>query len=138
MSSRLGILGGMFDPVHNGHVAAARFAINILNLDALKMVPCHIPNHRASQQLSARHRLEMLELALRSESCIETDDCEIKRGGVSYAVDTVRELAAKGAWDHVVFVMGIDAFNGLPNWHEWRSLLESCHLLVLGQKCQAG
>ena len=137
MSSRLGILGGMFDPVHNGHVAAARYAVETLGLDQLKMVPCHIPNHREHLQLSAEHRLAMLDLALSRETDISVDDCEIRRGGVSYAVDTVAELRTAGDWEHVVFVMGVDALNGLPRWHNWQELLRLCHLLVLSRQDQA-
>lgn len=136
MSSRLGILGGMFDPVHNGHVAAARFAVESLSLDLLKMVPCHIPNHREQLQLSAQHRLKMLDLALRFENKLAVDDCEIRRGGVSYAVDTVADMRANGNWDQIVFVLGVDAFNGLPQWHEWQTLLQTCHLFVLGRQNQ--
>jgi nicotinate-nucleotide adenylyltransferase len=137
MSSRLGILGGMFDPVHNGHVAAARFAVESLDLDLLKMVPCHIPNHREQRQLSAQHRLKMLDLALRGESKIAVDDCEIRRGGVSYAVETVAEMRASGNWDQIVFVLGADALNGLPQWHKWMALLQTCHLFVLGRQNQS-
>ena len=134
MSSRLGILGGMFDPVHNGHVAAALSAVESMDLDLLKMVPCHIPNHREQHQLSAQHRLKMLRLALRREIKLAVDDCEILRGGVSYAVDTVAEMRAGGNWDQIVFVLGADALNGLPQWHEWRALLQACHLFVLGRQ----
>lgn len=137
MSSRLGILGGMFDPVHNGHVAAARFAVESLDLDLLKMVPCHIPNHREQRQLIAQHRLKMLDLALLSENKLAVDDCEIRRGGVSYAIDTVAEIRAGGNWNQIVFVLGADALNGLPQWHEWRALLQACHLFVLGRQSQS-
>jgi len=137
MSSRLGIFGGMFDPVHKGHVAAARFAVESLDLDLLKMVPCHKPNHREQRQLSAQHRLKMLDLALHSENKLAVDDCEIRRGGVSYAVDTVAEMRAGGNWDQIVFVLGADALNGLPQWHEWRALLQACHLFVLGRQSQS-
>ena len=136
MSSRLGILGGMFDPVHHGHLAAARFAVESLHLDLLKMVPCHIPNHREQRQLCAQHRLKMLNLALRSEKKLTVDDCEIRRGGVSYAVDTVAEMRAGGDWNQIVFVLGADALNGLPQWYEWRALLQACHLFVLGRQSQ--
>ena len=137
MTSRLGIFGGMFDPVHKGHVAAARFAVESLDLDLLKMVPCHKPNHREQRQLSAQHRLKMLDLALHSENKLAVDDCEIRRGGVSYAVDTVAEMRAGGNWDQIVFVLGADALNGLPQWHEWRTLLQACHLFVLGRQSQS-
>ena len=136
MKSRLGIFGGMFDPVHHGHIQAARFALETLSLDALKMIPCNEPNHKDSLSASAMHRMAMLELALRDESSITPDDCEIRRGGISYASDTVGAFAEAGCWQHRIFVMGMDAFNGLLGWHDWQSFLESCHILVLGRSGQ--
>jgi nicotinate-nucleotide adenylyltransferase len=79
----------------------------------------------------------MLDLALHSENKLAVDDCEIRRGGVSYAVDTVAEMRAGGNWDQIVFVLGADALNGLPQWHEWRALLQACHLFVLGRQSQS-
>lgn len=136
MKSRLGIFGGMFDPVHQGHIQAARFAMETLGLDALKMIPCNVPNHKDSLSASAMHRMAMLEMALRDEPLITPDDCEIRRGGISYAVDTVRAFAAAGCWQHRIFIMGMDAFNGLLCWHDWQGFLESCHILVLGRSGQ--
>ena len=92
MSRRLGILGGMFDPVHNGHIAAARHASQLLGLEQVVLVPCHVPNHREPNQLDSSHRLQMLKLAVSDDSTLRVDDREIRRGGVSYAVDTVREF----------------------------------------------
>ena len=136
MKSRLGIFGGMFDPVHKGHIQAARFALETLDLDAVKMIPCNVPNHKDSLSASATHRMEMLELALRDEPLITPDDCEIRRGGISFASDTVSAFAEAGSWQHLIFVMGMDAFNGLPGWHDWQGFLEFCHILVLGRSGQ--
>ena len=59
MKSRLGVFGGMFDPVHNGHLEAARFALQKLRLDQLRMIPFHLPNHRQSASIEPMHRLNM-------------------------------------------------------------------------------
>ena len=136
MKSRLGIFGGAFDPVHQGHIQAARFALETLDLDAVQMIPCNVPNHKESLSASAMHRMAMLELALRDEPSITLDDCEIRRGGISYASDTVSAFAESGYWQHRIFVMGMDAFNGLPGWHNWQGFLDSCHILVLGRSGQ--
>lgn len=136
MKSRLGIFGGAFDPVHQGHIQAARFALETLDLDAVQMIPCNVPNHKESLSASAVHRMEMLKLALRDEPSITPDDCEIRRGGISYASDTVSAFKESGCWQHRIFLMGMDAFNCLPSWHDWQGFLDSCHILVLGRSGQ--
>ena len=90
MKSRLGVLGGMFDPIHNGHVEAARFACQLLSLDLVKMIPCHIPNHRDSAVSNTTHRLNMLRLAIGSDGRLEPDDIELRKNRVSYSVETMR------------------------------------------------
>ena len=143
MSSRLGVLGGMFDPVHNGHIEAACFACNSLALDRVKLIPCYRPNHRGPATASPAQRLAMLELATASCPALEVDAVEVERAGISYTVDTVsalresvsRESASgkTGHAGHIVFILGMDAFNGLPSWHRWQDLLALCHLLVLAR-----
>lgn len=131
MSSPLAVLGGMFDPVHNGHIEAARFAIDKLAVNRLKMVPCKKPNHKQAATADARHRLAMLQLAVAVDDKIEVDPIEIRRAGVSYALDTLLEL--KKSEDTLVFVLGIDSFNTLPQWHRWSELTSLCHFLVLAR-----
>ena len=138
MSSRLGVLGGMFDPVHNGHIEAACFACNSLALDRVKLIPCCRPSHRGPATASPAQRLAMLELATASCPALEVDAVEVERAGISYTVDTVsalRESASgkTGHAGHIVFILGMDAFNGLPSWHRWQDLLALCHLLVLAR-----
>ena len=131
MSSPLVVLGGMFDPVHKGHVNAALFALECLSLQRLKMIPCHLPYHKAVPDTQAEHRLAMLELATASYPQIEVDPIELQRDRVSYTVDTLTEL--KKHHDVLVFVLGVDSFNSLPEWHEWQKILELSHLLVLSR-----
>lgn len=133
MTSRLGVYGGMFDPVHNGHIDAARFAVSLLNLDRLLLIPCATPNHRDPATASAEHRLRMLALAIADYRKLAADAREIEREGISYAVDTLAELRDEGDYQELVFVMGLDAFNTLPQWHQWQRILELCHVLVLNR-----
>lgn len=137
MTSRLGVYGGMFDPVHNGHIDAARFAVSLLNLDRLLLVPCANPNHRDPATASSEHRLRMLALAIADFRKLAVDSREIERGGVSYAVDTLAALQAEGAAAGepciLVFILGLDAFNTLPHWHQWQRIFELAHLLVLNR-----
>ena len=131
MNSPLAVLGGLFDPVHKGHVSAAQFALEFLSLQKLKMIPCHLPNHKAVPNTQAEHRLAMLELAVASYPLIEVDPIELQRNQVSYTVDTLSELKARHSM--LVFVLGVDSFNSLPDWHDWRKILNLSHLLVLSR-----
>ena len=116
MSAPLVVLGGLFDPVHKGHVSAAQFALEFLSLPRIKMIPCHLPNHKAVPNTQGEHRLAMLTLATASYPKIEVDPIELQRDRVSYTVDTLTEL--KKRHSVLVFVLGVDSFNSLPLWHE--------------------
>jgi nicotinate-nucleotide adenylyltransferase len=129
MSSPLAVLGGLFDPVHKGHVSAALFALEFLSVQRLKMIPCHLPNHKVVPATQSEHRLAMLKLATASYPQIEIDQIELERDQVSYSVDTLTEL--KKRHSVLVFVLGVDSFNSLPQWHDWQKILELSHLLVL-------
>lgn len=131
MSSPLAVLGGLFDPVHRGHVSAAQFALDFLSVQRLKMIPCHVPNHKVEPGARAEHRLAMLELAVAAYPNIEVDPIELQRERISYSVDTLTELKEKHST--LVFVLGVDSFNSLPQWHEWQKILELTHLLVLSR-----
>lgn len=131
MSSPLVVLGGLFDPVHNGHVNAARFAVEFLSVQRVKMIPCYVPNHKAMPDTQAEHRLAMLNLATASYPEIEVDPIELQRDSVSYTVDTLIELKKRHSM--LVFVLGMDSFNSLPRWHEWQKILDLSHLLVLAR-----
>lgn len=128
---RIGVMGGMFDPVHLGHLEAANAAIETLELDELRMVPCYLPNHRDSAQASANERLAMLRLATRDYRRVVIDDRECQREGVSYTVDTLASIAQESPGAMLVLVMGVDAFAKLPTWHRWQAIFMMAHILVL-------
>lgn len=131
MRMRLGIMGGMFDPVHNAHIAAARFAVEQLNLNELHLVPCHVPNHRAQAVSAPGHRVAMLELAIKSEPGMMVNPLEIERDQTSYSVDTLRAIHQAYPAARLVFILGMDAFNSFTQWHQWENILELCHLFVI-------
>ncbi len=130
---RIGVMGGMFDPVHLGHLEAANLAIETLGLDELRMVPCHVPNHRSGAHASAEDRLAMLRLASADYHRIVIDDRECMRDGVSYTVDTLASIAQENPDAILVLVLGIDAFAKLPTWHRWQALFMMAHILVLAR-----
>ncbi|MFK7865761.1 MAG: nicotinate-nucleotide adenylyltransferase [Pseudohongiellaceae bacterium] len=133
MRYRLGVFGGMFDPVHEGHYKAALFALDELSLDKLKLVPCHVPNHRQVAIASPEQRVRMLGLATQWQSKLEVDTIELDRTGVSYMVETLTQLADSHSDASIVLVLGLDSFNSLPSWHRFSDMSEKCHLLVLSR-----
>ena len=135
--TRIGVMGGMFDPVHSGHLQAALTALRLLELDQLRLVPCHVPNHRGPAKASSTERLEMLQLAVADEPRLLVDPREMERDGVSYTVDTLTSLRNDFPGATLVLVLGWDAFAGLPSWHRWRELLTLAHMLVISRPAAA-
>ena len=133
MSERVGVFGGMFDPVHDGHMAIARHALELLRLDRLLLVPCNLPNHREAPVCGAGRRIDMLRLAAAGEAHIEVDPIEIDQGGVSYTARTLERLRDRLPQATLVLVLGLDAFLGLPGWRDPRRLFELAHILVIAR-----
>ena len=133
MTSRIGVYGGMFDPVHAGHIRAAVYAAELLELDQVLLIPCATPNHRDPASTSAEQRVSMLRLAIQGRPRLKVDCREIERPGVSYTVDTLQSLHDERVGEQLVFILGLDSFNTLPHWHQWQRLFELAHLLVLNR-----
>jgi nicotinate-nucleotide adenylyltransferase len=135
---RLGVMGGMFDPVHDGHLAAARLALDALALERVHLVPCARPNHRSEPGISAEHRVAMLELAIAGDQRLIVDTRELQRPGVSYMVDTLRSFVEEFPHAILVYILGQDSFYSLPRWYQWRELLDLCHLAVINRPAELG
>jgi nicotinate-nucleotide adenylyltransferase len=120
---RVGLFGGSFDPVHNAHVALARTALEQLRLDELRWIPVGQPWQKARQLASAVDREAMVRLAIDGEPRFVLERCELRRPGVSYTLDTVRELAAAGPGDERILILGQDQYASLHTWRDWRELL---------------
>ncbi len=127
----IGIFGGTFDPVHNGHLQVAQALIEALPFDELRLLPCGQPIHRAPPQASAEDRVAMLQLAVAGISSVSIDEHEVRREGPSYMVGTLAALRAEMGDTPLVLIVGWDAFVGLPRWHRWQRLIELAHLLVV-------
>jgi nicotinate-nucleotide adenylyltransferase len=116
---RLGIFGGSFDPVHNAHLALARACQRQAALDELWFIPTSVqPLKQKGPVATNAERLEMLHLAIRGEPSWRVSTLEIDRGGMSYTVDTLRELNEKLPDAILFFLMGADAVRDVPHWRE--------------------
>jgi nicotinate-nucleotide adenylyltransferase len=116
--SRIGVLGGTFDPIHLGHLAAANSAMECAHLDRVLFVPSAQPPHRGAAQARPEDRLAMSKLAVDGDSHFEVSDVEIKRGGTSYTVDTLEELHRSFPDDDLFLILGWDAARLFSTWHE--------------------
>jgi len=128
----IGIFGGTFDPVHNGHLRMALEAKDNLGLDEVRLVPCHYPPHRDEPSLSSIQRLEILNIATKNLQGIVVDDRELKRDQLSYSIDTLDSFREElGDEVSLVLMMGMDAFVKLTSWHQWQRLRELAHIAVM-------
>jgi nicotinate-nucleotide adenylyltransferase len=128
----IALLGGTFDPVHIGHLRAAIELREQFALDAVRLVPAHVPPHRATPSVDSAARRRMVELAIADEPGLALDDRELLRGGPSYSIDTLIETRAEvGNACAVALALGEDAFAALDTWHRWRELLDHAHLVVM-------
>jgi len=126
----VGIFGGTFDPIHFGHLRTAFELLHALRLAEVRFVPAGNPPHRGVPLCDARRRLDMVRAAIADQPGFVVDDREVHRQGPSYTVLTLRELRAAEPGRPLCLIMGMDAFLGLPQWHEWRSLLDLAHVVV--------
>jgi len=131
MTLPIGVLGGIFDPVHNGHLAAARLAAEFFNCQKVLFVPSGIPPHkRNSVTASARDRLAMLEAALAGDNRAVIWKNELLRDGVSYTIDTLEELARLYPGAPIHFIIGADNLHEIHTWHRYHDILRRVTLCV--------
>jgi len=127
----IAFLGGTFDPVHTGHLHAARAAAQALSCP-VRLVLSAQPPHRAAPAANAERRWAMLRLACAGEAAgIEADDLELRRAGPSYTFETLNALRLRHGDEPLCWIIGTDAFNEILTWRRWREVLRSSHLLVL-------
>lgn len=126
---RLGIIGGSFDPVHIGHLVIAQDASEKLELSEIVFIPAAIPPHKQHlKQVDASHRLNMIRLATESDLRFSVSDIEMRRGGVSYTINTVEELKEENPDVEWVLVVGSDTLVDLHNWYRIHELLDLCEV----------
>jgi nicotinate-nucleotide adenylyltransferase len=124
------VLGGSFDPVHNGHVALGDYFVKLLAPDELRIIPTGNPWQKPRLRASAEDRIEMLNRAFDKQPVpVTIDQQEIQRDGATYTVETLRAIRAElGTQTSIVFLLGADQLHRLDTWEEWDKLFELAHI----------
>jgi nicotinate-nucleotide adenylyltransferase len=127
-------LGGTFDPVHNGHLAAARQLLDVVGLDEVWLMPNATPPHRSAAPVASPiDRLRMVQLAVEGQLGLRPSSLELDRGGTSYTIDTVRELARRFPGRPFAILLGSDAALQIRSWHEADALLDQARFVIFNR-----
>ncbi len=126
---RIGIMGGTFNPFHMGHLVVSEVAREEYELDQIIFVPACIPPHKNEGVIDSLHRLAMVELAIQDNPYFTVSDVEIKRGGISYTIDTIMYFKTLYSEADFYFIAGTDTIHQLPNWKYIDKLLACGHFI---------
>jgi len=130
MKQPIGLFGGTFDPIHFGHLRTGFELLQALRLAEVRFIPAGNPPHREEPLADAALRLAMVSAATEGQAGFTVDDREVRREGPSYTVLTLTELRAEYPERSLCLIVGMDAFLGLPKWHQWREILQLAHVVV--------
>jgi len=131
---RIGAFGGTFDPIHLGHVGAAREIQRSFQLDKVLFIPAYLPPHKGRPDMAApEHRMRMVELALAPYPRLVPSAVEMEAGGKSYSVLTLERLKGLYPRAWIFFILGIDAFLEIETWREYRKLLNQGRFIVISR-----
>lgn len=137
MGRRIGILGGTFNPMHLAHCILADQALDARQLDEVQIIPAFVAPHKEGEPVTeAKHRLEMARLAVAGRPGLVVSDREIRRKGVSYTVDTLRELQGEQPEASLFLILGADSVAGLPDWREPAEILQRATLIPVARPGQ--
>jgi nicotinate-nucleotide adenylyltransferase len=127
------LLGGTFDPFHNGHLAAAEAAIGCARLEQVVFIPAAQPPHRAPAVAKPEQRLEMARLGTEGEPRFMVADIELKRAGPSYTVDTLTHIRTHRHEDELFLILGWDAARLFSTWHKPAEVRELATIVVVAR-----
>jgi nicotinate-nucleotide adenylyltransferase len=131
--SKVGIFGGTFDPIHLGHLITAQSVKEIRELEKIIFIPAFISPHKSDIKTSSpEDRLKMIKLAIKNIPFFDYSDMEIKMGGVSYTIDTLREL--KKQYEKLEFIIGYDNIFSFHTWKDPDEILKLSTIIVLKRK----
>jgi nicotinate-nucleotide adenylyltransferase len=131
---RIGILGGTFDPPHNGHIAIAKAALSECELQKVLFIPAKYPPHKPVDKVTPeRDRVQMLELAIKDYSEFEMSDIELKREGPSYTIDTLQEIKKLYSGVEIIFIIGADNILEIESWYRPDEILQAATVVAFNR-----
>ncbi|MCK4810199.1 MAG: nicotinate (nicotinamide) nucleotide adenylyltransferase [Candidatus Omnitrophica bacterium] len=131
---KVGILGGTFNPPHIGHLILAQETLDKAGLDRIFFIPTNIPPHKNAILVKAEHRLNMVKLSLKENRNFSLLDLEVKRGGVSYTIDTVKELKKKFPRHKFYLIIGSDLAKEFHAWEKYREIQRLVKIIVASRE----
>lgn len=126
----IGIFGGTFDPIHQGHVQCALQVHQQCPLEHIRLMPCHLPPHRATPGVSAQQRADMVQLAIANHPQLQLETLELHQHRPSYTAISLQQLQQQYPKHKLAFIMGMDAFNNFTHWHRWQDILHCADVIV--------
>jgi len=132
---KIGLFGGTFNPIHSGHIKAARVVQRIFTLNKVLFIPSFIPPHKESEKIvSPGHRFKMVELAVEDTNSFIASSIEIEEKGTSYSILTLQKISKIYPVGLFFFILGIDAFLEIDTWKNHKRVLEQCKFVVISRK----
>ena len=129
-SPPLGVFGGTFDPIHNGHIYPVIEGAQKANIKKVALMPCYIPSHKNPAIASSQDRLNMVELICDEHPLFYPDSRDINRGKPTFSVDSLKEIREEMPTTPLCFFIGTDSLQNLFTWHQWPTLFDLCHFVV--------
>ncbi|MFP4082573.1 MAG: nicotinate-nucleotide adenylyltransferase [Candidatus Aminicenantes bacterium] len=134
VKDRIGIFGGTFNPIHQGHVKAARMVHKKFCLRKILFIPSYIPPHKQSAEVASPfHRLRMVELAAAPYSEFVPSSIEIEEKGKSYSIVTLKKIKSQFPSSEIFFILGVDAFLEIDTWKDYQEVLDQCFFVVISR-----
>jgi len=130
MKPSIAILGGTFDPIHNGHLAIAHTLQDHFHFDTVLFIPCKQSLLKSTPNATVQQRIDMIDLAIQPFKNFQLDLREIQRDTASYTIETLKSLREDYPKNPIAFSMGMDAFNQLDQWHDFEQFLDYAHLMI--------
>lgn len=138
---KIGIMGGTFNPIHNGHLMLAQRSYQQYELDQVLVIPNKLPAYKDTDELlDAEQRSAMVRLAIQPYPYMKASDMELRRTGVTHTVDTLRELRSHDPEDRFYFILGADSLVHFEEWYQYREILKLAGILCAGRdglSCEA-